>query len=428
MSSINVEKDLLFSSDDCHKIATKCFQSKEYELKRYYLEDLGDTGGFLGKYYRLNIEVVVKNEPKLLRFFIKTLPKGAKVLTEMAELSFRKEQFMYERFFPKLEDLGILTFTPKFYLCKLNEAIVLEDLSEKGYRANATRSFLDYDSICSALKQLARLHASTIIFEERRSKEHGRMFRMDDDYKDYLFDVAFSRTGPTANLFDTAITTQAQVAVRFPDIPKKMSMSEFQTRIIQNGQRMYEITKKSTKYRNVICQGDMWPPNIMLKRNQEGVECYLVDYQLTRYCPLMFELSFFLYICTRKHLRRNHMKEFLDRYYQEFAEVLKSCQIEVSEVYTYDQFLESYYDITPTTISKALSYLQIGLLPPERLSLLRQDFKEFDYVLKVDRVGFYEKHDVFKDDVFRNTLRELYEDLYDSFQARQLGFEDGMGN
>ncbi|VEN58378.1 unnamed protein product [Callosobruchus maculatus] len=420
MSLVKVENGPVFSSDDCHKIVTRCLQSKEYDLKRYYLEDLGDTGGFLGKYYRLNIEILVNNEVSFLRFFIKTLPKGAKVLTEMAELSFRKEQFMYECFFPKLQDLDFLTFTPKFYLCKLNEALVLEDLTEKGYRANETRNFLDYDDICSTLKQLARLHASTIVFEKRRSKELGRVFRMDEAYKDYLFDVALSRTGPTANLFDTAITTQAQVAIRFPDIPKKMSMSEFQARIIQNGHRMYEITKKSTKYRNVICQGDMWPPNIMLKRNQEGVECCLVDYQLTRYCPLMFELSFFLYICTRKRLRKDYMKEFLDRYYKEFGEVLKSCGIEVDDVYTYEQFLESYYDIRPTTISKALSYLQIGLLPPERLSLLRNDSKEFDYVLNVDRVGFYEKHNVFEDDIFRDTLRELYEDLYDSFQGQLL--------
>nr|CAI5863744.1 unnamed protein product [Callosobruchus analis] len=416
MSSINIENGPIFNADDCHKIVTKRLQSKDYLLKHYYLEDLGETGGFLGKYYRLHIEVMIKNEAKHLRFFTKTLPKGAKMLTEMAEASFRKEQFMYECFFPKLEDLSFFTFTPKFYLCKSDEALVLEDLSEKGYQANETRSFLDYDDVCSALKQLARLHASTIVFEERRSKELGRVYRMDEEYKDYLLDVAFSRTGPTANLFDIAITTQASVAVRFPDIPKKMSMKEFQTKIIQNGHRMYEVTKKSTKYRNVICQGDMWPPNIMLKRNQQGVECLLVDYQLIRYCPLIFELSFFLYICTRKRLRKNHMKEFLDRYYQEFAEVLKSCGIEVNDVHSYDHFLESYYDIRPTAISKALSYLQIGLLPPERLSSLKKDSKEFDYVLKVDRVGFYEKHDVFNDDIFRNTLRELYEDLYDSFR------------
>lgn len=67
----------------------------------------------------------------------------------------------------------------------------------------------------------------------------------------------------------------------------------------------------------VICHGDCWENNTMIKTDENGVpnEIRILDFQRMIYASPALDLLNFIYRCTDKELRDNHYDELVKAYY-----------------------------------------------------------------------------------------------------------------
>lgn len=76
---------------------------------------------------------------------------------------------------------------------------------------------------------------------------------------------------------------------------------------------MCRLARETGKY-SVICQGDCWAPNFLLKYDATdsiAVDTKLIDFQLARFASPATDLSFFMYTCTEQDIREKHFDEFI---------------------------------------------------------------------------------------------------------------------
>lgn len=88
---------------------------------------------------------------------------------------------------------------------------------------------------------------------------------------------------------------------------------------------MVELVNRETTL-GTLCHGDCWTNNFLYKYdgNNDILETCLVDFQLIRYGSPALDVSNLIFCCTDKSLRQNHMKTFLEAYYNELLKSLQS--------------------------------------------------------------------------------------------------------
>lgn len=146
--------------------------STDAKLVDYYLHSYSEEKlGFLGAYFGL---VVVAQRPNYdntvtCRFFVKTMPFDVPTqFTLMQERGyFDKEVGFFRRLVPMLmNNFKGDSWAPVCYLAKEN-VLVFEDLNTKGF-ANGPK-LLDEQSVKASLASIARMHAASLLAEERNN-------------------------------------------------------------------------------------------------------------------------------------------------------------------------------------------------------------------------------------------------------------------
>ncbi|XP_018572723.2 uncharacterized protein LOC108912050 [Anoplophora glabripennis] len=334
------------SREDCYKILKNKIGSSDYRLLNYRLIPLQEREGYLGDYFKLKIEVEYAGTVKLLHLFSKYLPTYSDMAMDLAKDSFKKEEFYYLEFIPELNDLGlkdITNFLPKCYFSRTNEVLIFEDMTMMNYKTVHVSVTYSYEMLLITIKQLDKIHASSLLYEELLSKKTNEIVRIDVKYPDNVEEKTVCKKETLAKkTLDCAITTFLNMLSKFLDIPKKFSMEEFQKRGQLAFDLCFEKVKKSDKFRNVFCQGDCWASNILFKNDKDSmpIDCYLVDFQLTRYCPPAHDLMFLFYMSTTKEIRTKYKSKLLREYYSELSNILQRYKIDLQKIYTYQQFLE----------------------------------------------------------------------------------------
>lgn len=170
----------LISDVECEKIVAKATGRGDVKILKYNIEKFGSFLGFLGEYYWLKVNTV---EGKL-SFFVKSLPKTdesrKKMLVETG--IFTKEVRFYEKILPSLTNQSE-PWCPRGYLFR-DDLLVLENLSLGGYKLLPFRFKFEKTHVEVTLKTLARFHASSIVFEQKRSIE--------DEFGEYLFEISIA--------------------------------------------------------------------------------------------------------------------------------------------------------------------------------------------------------------------------------------------
>lgn len=76
---------------------------------------------------------------------------------------------------------------------------------------------------------------------------------------------------------------------------------------------MCKLASETGKY-SVICQGDCWAPNFLLKydsNNSTAIDTKMIDFQLARVASPATDISFFMYTCTEQDIREKHFEELI---------------------------------------------------------------------------------------------------------------------
>lgn len=169
---------------------------KDYEFVQHDKHSFGD--GFVAIVFKLSIEEKENSSsvtsPKLklqtqssvnnrkLNFVIKVLPEDKKVKEQTGALQkFKREVFIYSEVLPKFQrlqeqhkiksDEAFFSF-PKCYAAEFNPEteesfLVLEDLSDKGYKMLDKADSVDYEHTCLLMKALGKFHALSLALKEQ---------------------------------------------------------------------------------------------------------------------------------------------------------------------------------------------------------------------------------------------------------------------
>lgn len=92
---------------------------------------------------------------------------------------------------------------------------------------------------------------------------------------------------------------------------------------------------------SVICAGDCWAPNFLVRdagRNKK--EALVLDFQLARCASLATDLSFLVYSCTLKSFRDQYYDDILRVYHSELCNAIKSLGSEPEKIYPWDLFMK----------------------------------------------------------------------------------------
>ncbi|XP_068633567.1 uncharacterized protein [Battus philenor] len=303
--------------------------------------------GFLCDYWKLKVQLNFnENERKLLSFFIKAISVSNEAKANMVKEMklFEKELFFYSVIKRQIEVPDLKPWSASL-IAVLKEAMVFEDLNSIKYISKNKFERLDELHTLQALSTLARFHASSIIFEERKSKILRKRYRLNDDFKNFLDKGGYDISNPW---FIQCMTGALEAVEKFSEYTKNVELrSKIRKRWLGVWQSALNLSDSFIDSRCVICHRDLWNNNMLFHYKEElgnklvPDDCLLVDFQAVRYQEPAGDVILLLYCNLDPIYRENNLKLFLDYYYQELKRILISYKINITDILSMDTFLKS---------------------------------------------------------------------------------------
>ncbi|XP_053677155.1 uncharacterized protein LOC128727284 [Anopheles nili] len=250
------------------------FRLVSYQVRRLSEEPVG----YLGDHYLLDVNLREKMvhykpeeeekyaEEEYISFFLKVLPENVpKLANYIKEMGcFRKEIMLYKHVIPRLQDvmIGTKPFVPTAYFTKEERMIVFENLRSDGYSiVEGTNNLLDFDHLKVALQAVAKLHASSLILEERSKIPIPKLFVGYLNENAYIDDDDHVRK---VNL-ENAINVLCEMISRIDKYANSAKLEDILEKVPVLVRKIYDFAKPSTVFRNVLNHGDLWSNNVMFR-------------------------------------------------------------------------------------------------------------------------------------------------------------------
>ncbi|XP_053692399.1 uncharacterized protein LOC128740855 [Sabethes cyaneus] len=337
------------------------FRVLSFEIRRLSEEPIG----YLGDHYFLNVVLREKMvhyseeeeeyaEEEYLSFFMKILPEQVPKLADyVREMGcFKKEIQLYTYLIPRLQDvtIGMKPFAPRAYLTKDEKLLVFENLRAEGYRmVKNNKSLLDFAHLEVALKAVAKLHAASLVLEERTKQPIAKLYSGHLNENVYIDDEKYVRK---TNL-ENAIKALSELIKRIDKYKNSDRLDYILEKFPQVIRKIYDFAKPSTVYRNVFNHGDLWNNNLMFKYEDTDkpatnsdpvpVDVLLVDYQFSRLAPPAYDVMSLIMLTTLSEFRNLHLERLKEIYYDALGALLakQSPSLDVEKVLPKTVYFES---------------------------------------------------------------------------------------
>lgn len=396
------------NQEDVYIVIKNKTSSNNFDLKSYELIPLQQRNGHLGDYYQLKICFSHEGHTENIVLFAKFLTAKVEVIRDFLKLGpSMKEEFFYVTYLRQLKDIGLtelVDFAPNCYFSRLDDVIILDDLSTFGLVALTPDIKLDYNTLCVVLRSLAKMHACSIILEERLSEKEGTIVRLDEKYGQYLKEIFFL---PESQHIKSGPTDFLQYFFnKFPEFAGQHSIDKLIEKSRKGWDLCFEKVKKSSKFRNVVCHGDVYVSNMLFNFDESKV-CHavtLVDFQILRYCPPTQDLVFFLYQNTFKETLDEHFSDLIETYYTALTDCLEKYNIDINSIYPREEFEESVNYMKLEGIFQAIFYSRFQTINPKLREKILQGEEEMQR-MKSD--GFYLISKSLEEDHYRKVMQGL---------------------
>lgn len=352
------DNNAILNEDDCTSILRNYLKNKDCELTSYKIEPLSTKDGFLGEHFTITLQYNDEKQEITRSFFLKIINGSSKVISDLCkDLNvYEKEEYYYTVLIPEFKKYNIdVSFAPKCYLCK-PFYLVLEDLSKESYKGRPKTQFLDKDHSLEALKTLADFHASSVAYEELKSKDDGKKYRLMDheSHSKYLKDLDFTEENSAASKW--LKYTMEGIFELIGSLPiEKCDREDFSERlqaVLENSSR----ENKEQKGRGAVLHGDLWSCNFLYRYDGEiPASSKLVDFQIVKYGPPALDVLQFIYSNTRKDFRNQHKQEMLDAYYKYLTHSLKKLDIDCETIFPKLEFSKTCKEVEIPAKLQALS-------------------------------------------------------------------------
>lgn len=415
----------MLSAEEVTLIIKNKIQNSNFELIKYHLEPVEQQIGLLGDHCILRATVkmleehssedhVVKEEFSL---FAKLFPqyRGPAEFVEGLR-AFEKEIFVYN-LFDKFKNYNLNLIeecTANCYLSQYNRFLVLDNLFLQDFQSLDKQKTLDYTTLATVIKGLAKLHACSIIYEEKRSKELSKLYRLSDEFATEFEETFYSKKEGFINT--KGITASIKCVIEeielFQHREKLISGQNFKLVANELCHKIFDLVKPSKIYRNVVSHGDLWATNILLKYNgnNQATDCKFVDFQCGRYVPPTHDLMSVIHLTTSRRLRKKHMYEFTGIYYATLEKLVKLAGYILKDIFPFADFMRSCEEQKLFAIIQAATYMPLVLVKDH--ALVEHFTRADETALIEDRTSLIASN-IAKDDCYKNRLEESIQDLRD---------------
>lgn len=411
------------TDQDARYIAERKLRGNNFHVSNWYVRELEQTNGFLGRYY--NVRVIVKLDEaggatRSLSFFAKTPPSEESPQNEFLQRydTFNKEIIVYTDVLRQMGAGKGPKWSAECYLCKRNVVMILEDAKQEGYVTHDKYVPFDEPHCAWTIRALSSFHSRTFVLEEKLRRTSGRT--VGDLYGHLLEEVLFANDEKSRK----ALAASVSGILACVDLTPRLNSAEKEIarrRIRAWASVLSKLLRPSDKYRNVICHRDIWANNLMFKHDSKGspVGCYLIDFQFVRYCPPAIDAVFCLYLNTDRATRERHYDSLLKIYHETMKRELAEEGLDVEEHLPWAAFRESCDETRDIGIVYALMNLQVMLLSSE----VTEDYfmgspDRLERVLYSDKRSELVSHQYESKEAYRTRIDEVIVEAFERLPDR----------
>lgn len=313
-------------TEEAVKEALKAHKGGEARLTSWQIKDFTSKGdNYASVVSSVELDFDLNGNDESITYIVKINPcHGMESFEETTHTIFLKEAEFYIKLLPQLNgvlrehELSPLAVPECHYgtLEKKKELIFLEDLRPRGFRMFDRRKGLDVAHASLVLKELARLHAASLLLQKKDpeySKDtllHRGWINMTDD--------GFGMLQVLEGVMDTGIMMLKKVGGYESSITWAESTKS----------KLREIFEKQMEpcKHQVICHGDAWNNNLLFKYDEDGVpvEVMLIDLQMCRREPFAVDLNYLLYTSLTGDVRKPNLDALLETYRGHFNGVMET--------------------------------------------------------------------------------------------------------
>ncbi|RVE40111.1 hypothetical protein evm_015239 [Chilo suppressalis] len=333
----NVELNI----NKCIKRITQIEGFQDYKVE---VQDVTTNGGnYMAILQTINIKGKTDTAYKEIKLFVKNKVQSLQDSIMLLDEFYKREVFYYNELstiYDELQDEANIPINERLRRVKSYnesnlEAIILENMSEKGF---TTRNRLEPISLQFAemsVKQLAKFHALSFVFKCKKPESmkvkplNYYPVKVTTEWEDYLVNACTA----AANCLDSDL---------------KVRLENFKEKIVQVYKNYVGFpADKST----CLCHGDFRANNILVKEEDGDIkDLIVVDYQTIHYGSPVTDFIYFIFTSTDQKFRGAHLDDLKELYYDTLEKFMGEFGVKVHDVYPKKRFEKEYRD-----------YLDIGL-------------------------------------------------------------------
>ncbi|XP_030767974.1 uncharacterized protein LOC115891602 [Sitophilus oryzae] len=412
------------NQEDVYEVIENKINSKNYDFVDYSLTSLNRKSGHSGQYFSLDIKINSNAEVINMKLFAKVLAPTIEFLKDIIEEGIGEiEDVFYLTLLPLYKKHGLerlLDFAPRCYLSRVNWILVLDDMDERGFVTLPLNKTLNLDGLKAIISQLSKFVAATFIVEENVSRKEGRRFQLDELYPASFKENVFSEDEgcKLKDILKSCREGMKYIMEKSPEITKQFHVP--QEKISENIDELFRtMTKKISKsdvYRNAVTHGDMHLGNLMFRCNSDDSisEGVLIDFQVLRYLPPVFDLLQFINGSTTREIRLKYKDQLLNDYYNDIAKYLTEFGYDPENVFPRQSFDENVKYMRSAGLASELFYCYLVKIEAETRERLFLDPENLKYYF-IDNPRELVDYLWTSDEFFKPSMQDVAYDLMEYF-------------
>lgn len=297
----------------------------------------------------------------------------------------------------------------------LNDAMVFEDLNAAQYKLQNKFYRFDTAHTLQALMTLARFHASSFIYEEKKTKETM------GEYKGMIYEYPLAKDGYKleSNWFFQCMTGALEAMKSFSKYDDT-EMNLIDSRWQEVWSTALSLGDFSLERKNVICHRDLWNNNLMFHYSKgedncsKPDDCVLIDFQAIRYQPPAGDVMLLLCCNLDPTFREENIETFLNFYYEELEKILNDHDVKIDKLLVKEEFIASAEEQRQWGLIVCASLIPQFWIDDDLTTEIFCDNDQFDEILSKNK-GLFIKKMMESNSDYKQKVMEIFEEIADRY-------------